>query len=240
MGKKFFSLVLLFAFVLFFSSLAKSQELHLEVRIFDDGSCLLTGTATEDPNIKDVEYEKGILYGLSQSFTSKKKEIWHFHLETEKSFSYSLKIILPENSKLLGINKQAIIFTENKAIVVETSGKDKLDILLTYTKDVKPKQSSFLTILAIIVFMVIVLFFLAFFFMKKRKKRVNKKILDLLNERERLILKLLSRKRRISYGTLQKLSKIPKASFSRHIKALENKKLIKRTGKGRLSFIELK
>lgn len=239
MRKKFFNLALFLAFVFFLSSvLAEQQELYLEVRIFDDGSCLLSGTATDNPNIKDVEYEKGILYGLSQSFTSKKKEIWQFHLETEKSFSYSLKIILPENSKLLSLNKQAVIFTENDAIVVEVNDEGKLDILLTYTKGpVKIKHFNFLPVIAVI----ILLIFIAVFLLKKqRKKKINKKIFELLNERERLILKLLSKKGKLSYGKLQKLSGIPKASFSRHIKALENKKLIKRTGKGKLSFIELR
>lgn len=39
---------------------------------------------------------------------------------------------------------------------------------------------------------------------------------------------------------LRKYCNIPKASFSRHINELENKKLIKKSGLGKNKFIELK
>ena len=76
---------------------------------------------------------------------------------------------------------------------------------------------------------------------KNRLNKFNKEkvIQNVLNEREKLILNKLRETGKIKSSYLRRKTNIPKASFSRHIRELEKKGLVKFSGEGRNKFVEL-
>ena len=116
----------------------------------------------------------------------------------------------------------------------------------------KQKDSSNLNLLfEIIIGLFVILFVVYFFNFRKREKKDNKgdkkkvkmdrvKMLEgMLNEREKLILSKLKESGKTKNSYLRKACDIPKASFSRHIRELERKGLVKLSGEGKNKIVEL-
>ncbi len=64
-------------------------------------------------------------------------------------------------------------------------------------------------------------------------------ILKLLGERERKIIKILRERKKIRYSELQRLTGIPKSTFNRIVKRLEEVGIIKSEREGRVTWIRI-
>ena len=85
----FFGVILFILLLLFNFGLVSAQATEtgneedyclVQITLFDDGSALVIGSATTNPNIKDIEYENESLYGLTQLLTSKQQGKWSFNI----------------------------------------------------------------------------------------------------------------------------------------------------------------
>lgn len=254
--------LILFIFVLFLiSPVLAQEELLLQINVFDDGSALIIGSATINPEIEDIEYEEGTLYGYTQHLTNKKGATWTFSLEIEQDFSNSyVKVILPENSKLglISSSLDSFISIENKDIIIEFVGKEKVDIEFNYELETsQEKKLDFIYVVGIIV-TIIILGIGIWSFLKKKKKNPEKEkekkerkqkkrakenplkpVMNTLNEREKKIINELLEHKKLKQNQLQHLTKIPKVSLSRHLVNLENKNLIIKKSLGKTNIISI-
>ncbi|OIO40768.1 hypothetical protein AUJ10_02180 [Candidatus Pacearchaeota archaeon CG1_02_31_27] len=264
--------VILLAFLLVLIPLASAQpEIILNVFIEENGEVVLAGTATENPSLEDVNYSNGSLAGISQFYTSKKEDIWTFEIRPSGDYKYySLSVILPKNSILLGntikSNSEPKVFV-NKKIEVDVEGKNS-EPYLKFSYQIEQKDSSYPLIIPLsFILVAIIVAFVVFFktkkkrdFIKKQEKEENEKLAiqnqqsqiqqqvesnkdveRFLNEREKQILNVLRKEGgKLTQAQIQKITNIPKAALSRHLKMLEIKELVHKTGKGKLNDIVLK
>ncbi len=258
-------LILFFLAIILITCVFAQEEIIVQINMFEDGSALIVGSSTQDPGIKDIEYEKKdqTFYGYTQELTSKSGSIWTFSLSLDQEFSSSyVKIILPENAKLGNIDSNLDSFTSigGENIIIEFIGTNLvLEIGFDYEVGINEKRdnSIYFLIGAVIAAGIIILIWL--FFRKKNgkkrepkkqkqkpgKKKINtlaeklKPIRATLNERENQIIKELLEHKKLKQNQLQHLTKIPKVSLSRHLVNLENKNLIVKKSLGKTNIIQI-
>jgi len=236
----------LFCFMLL-APFVQASYLNLEAKLLQEGFVLLQGESDEELNIKGITYDQGYFYGITQELTNKEKEKWYFSFSLNKTYDYfNLNIVLPKTFKLIltSINSSGQVFlSAQNNLELSVVGENKNpSITFSYEIERKPNLKFF--------YYLIPLFFLLIFFLYKKFQKNKQKpsenfkrklnlVRKTLNERENQIITLLLKNKNLTYGKLQKLSNIPKASFSRYINNLEKKGIIKRESKGRLSKISL-
>jgi preprotein translocase subunit SecG len=175
-------LILLLITLFLIASVFAQEELLLQINLFDDGSALIMGSSTINPNIQEVEYEKvdQTFYGYTQHLTNKIGITWTFSLELEQDFSNNyIKIILPENSKLGPVSSdlESFVTTEDGNIVIEFVGEDKVAIEFDYELETQAgeKGFDFIYIIIFIVIVIILIISIISFLKEKRKKKIEKK-----------------------------------------------------------------
>ena len=257
----FYAVIIIFFIVSFPAAYAQESYLVLNIQIFEDGSALIRGSASGNPDIKDIDFENNDVYGMTHQLTNKQGPIWNFNIGLREYSSLIIKVFLPEDTKIIGAvqsNTEAITSIENEKIALEFGVyNQEIDISFDYEfEDSSNEAKDFSWLLWMIVTAIILLTFwviLRKIKQKKAKKTKKKKkvisafekrlkvVKKTLNERENKIIEfLVGEKGKSTQGKLQKLSGIPKSSFSRHIAELERKDIIIKHGKGKLNLIELK
>ena len=240
--------------IIFFSSCINAQELSLNVVLDNQGGAIVLGIADANPDIAGIDFENKSLSGFTQYLTAKQGANWIFNLNSSQLYDrHYVRISLPVTAKLLSYSGTPVISSDQGSLVLEFSGKGPLDVNLVYTLEDIPVQVNWMNVIFIIVFiLLIVAVIILFLRTKKRKKevlvkRVIKKkesklasIRGILNQRENLIIDILIKEgRRSTQGKLQKLSEIPKASFSRHLSNLAKKGIVIKEGSGKLNVVKL-
>lgn len=174
-------LILFFLAILLITCVFAQEEILLQVNLFDDGSALIVGSSTIDPQIQDIEYEKKdqTFYGYTQEMTSKSGSKWTFSLGLDQEFSSSyVKIILPEDAKIGDIDSNMDSFTSigGTNIIIEFTGTNLVpEIGFDYEIGITEKggdNSIYFLIGAVIAAGIIILIWL--FFRKKKGKKKEK------------------------------------------------------------------
>lgn len=256
MAKKLKIIFVLGFLLILLSSLSQAQELNLEIVLESNGDAIVFGNSEIDPFIKGIDFENNSISGISSELTSKKGEIWTFALSSNQSYGdYYARIRLPQGAKLLSYSNNPLVSSEQSSLVLEFSDNQSLNLQVTYTlekisREINWTNIIFFFILVLVIIAVIVLFFInqrRHKEIKKMKKIVKKKTSKLqdmrkiLNERENLIINTLVKQgRKSTHGRLQKLSGIPKASFSRHLNNLAKKGIVFKEGTGKLNIVRLR
>lgn len=256
-NKKIFFLITSIIVTLFLlCSVVRAQELSMNVVVESDGSAIVLGSADINPGILGINFENKTLSGFTQTLTNKEGTNWIFNLNSSQSYQgYYAKVSLPSGAKLLSYSGTPSISSENGALILEFVGTENMNVNLVYTLEKVPLQINWLNlVILIILILLVVAVIILFLRMRKNKKevvvkRVIKKtkkeskltsIRKVLNQRENLIIDLLKKEGKTTQGKLQKLSGIPKASFSRHLNNLAKKSIVYKEGNGRLNIIRLK
>jgi uncharacterized membrane protein len=239
-------LTLAFTLTIVLSLSLVSASTELTIHLDDKGNAQFFGeTSASSLSLPSgMSLLNGKISGITTSLTSKSGETW--------SFSYSLadsemQIILPSNAIVKDTSGETFI-SRGKIVLY---GMDEVKASYTLSSD----TSTDILVYVVWALIVIVVFAAAIFgykFVKKKAKlsKDNKTIKgekpnrleivrNLLHERQRNLIDLLKKEKKIKSSYLRKLSEIPKASFSRHIQELEKKGLIKRYGEGKNKIIEL-
>jgi uncharacterized membrane protein len=245
MKRKFFLILSLIFYIQFVDAYTLA-----EIYLNQDGSAVFLGKSSQEPNITGIEFENGKIFGITQVLTKKDAEIWTFSFALNDSAE--LRIFLPEGSELklnsLISNLDAEISNYKNNIVVSIAGINP-EISFDYEVNVKREKNHKLILSVLFLLLLVVTLF---FFLRKRRSRDRKQrtkprrkrkidvIKKTLNEREQKIIEKLLELRRAKQSLLQRKTEIPKASFSRHIKNLEDKGIVIKTGIGRNNVIELR
>jgi len=214
----------------------------INIYIDESGSSLFLG---EGDGIieglpEGVEFKDGKIVGNTINLTDKQGEIWNFYYALEDS---EVQVFLPEGAKVLDTTGEISLFRNQ--IVVYGVGSVYIEYTLEEGLGVQDSDFVILLILGIIVAIIIYLLIKERTRTEKEKegdkKEVDKvkTIQGILNERERIILDRLREIGKTKSSYLRQKCNIPKASFSRHIRELEKKKLVKISGEGRNKFVEL-
>lgn len=243
-------LILAFALMLLpFADAYISSDIYLG----NDGSATFIGRASSPLSIKGIEFDKGKIYGETQELTKKQGSIWSFSISLGDTAE--LKIFLPENSKLkantLTSNLGADLADFKNSILITISGQNPQ---ISFDYEIEGEKNSvniFYIVLGILLVITFILLLLSLKIKRSRnkksaakeKRRMTRKI-DIvkktLNEREKEIVNRLIAMNSMKYSLLQRKTAIPKASFSRHIKNLEVKGIIEKTGEGRNNILKIK
>jgi len=213
-------LILVFVFLLSGVSATSNLNIFLD----ESGNALFLGLGDGGINMPEgIIYSNGRIKGETTSLTNKEGNIWEFKFELENA---EMQIILPEGSRILETDGEIGIYREQFSIFAS----DRVSIKYVI-EDVESNSLIF-----VLISLLILIISAIFFSKNKKKKRIH--IDDLLNERERKILRELEKSGKIKSSVLRKKVEIPKASFSRHLKELEKKRLISVSGEGRNKIIE--
>jgi len=175
-----------------------------------------------------IEINNGKITGNTFNLTNKMGELWDFSYSLDES---EFQIFLPENAKVLDTDGEISILKDK--IVVYGINKTNIQYILGEKSEETNNWK---------IALILILIFIVVYFIKKRSKEKSNKIKMLgsvLNVREKLILSKLEETGKIKSSYLRKKLEIPKASFSRYLRELEKKKLIKLSGEGRNKFVEL-
>ena len=230
--KKLFLGGIVFIFLISYAS----AYINLNIYIDKAGSALFLGATNEEVNLPSgIEIKDGEIIGRTSSLTTKQGEMWGFSYFLENA---ELNVVLPKSTIIKSLtNGEVYVGKEG----ISVFSKDKVDFTYVFEKD--STNNLFLIFLIILVILSVAIIIYAFYTLKKSKKEKRKKKIEIikkvLNEREKIIIENLKKFGKIKGSYLRKLCDIPKASFSRHVRELEQKNIIKRTGDGKNKFVEL-
>ena len=242
MLKKVFLLFLLFLLIPF--NFANNYYADLEIDILDDGSTTIIGI-TNYNELKNITN--------SQIYTSKQGEYWLFNLTTNQLFEdFIFKLNLPENVEINYIKTTPHFRIEDSGdslSIVGLGSNKELNILVQYKIN---NQYSMLSHEQIIAFLTGLLVFtivfgivvgIKYYFgpVKTKEPKENTKInLDILPQRQREIVKIIEKHKKISQKELQKIMQIPKSSVSRNVNSLAARQILEKERSGVTIFLSLK
>src|SRR3989344_432912 len=235
---------------LLFVNLASAYT-YLNIYVDETGNALFLGETneqTESLNFPEgIEVKNGDVIGGTQELTSKQGEVWSFSYFLEGA---EINVVLPKGAIIEKIEgNESSIAIDNGRISVYVGDKANISYKVKVLRDYTA-----IVILAVLIILA-VLGYLFFSRMKKQKGEKRKKPINarknkekrieilkqVLNEREKLIIEKLKEHKEIKSSILRKLcDDMPKASFSRHIRELEKKGLIRRKGEGRNKIVSLR
>lgn len=230
MISKVLSIVFFVIFLINFSS----AYIHLNIYIDETGNALFLGETNEELALPEgIEISEGIIRGSTQDLTNKIGEIWKFNYFLEGAEIY---VILPEGAVIKNLSNGEIGLEKDQlAIYIREN------IEVEYAIEEVKEGINYVLILAVVLIIALVVFAIYFFKNNRKGKKQDKiKMIEhVLNEREKLILRKLKETGKIKSSRLRKLCDIPKASFSRHLRELEKKKIVKKSGEGKNKFVEM-
>ncbi len=259
MKLKSFSILLLI--IILSPFIYSNHYADIQIDVLSDGSVSIDGT---------TNYKQLLEIKNSQLYTSKNKNLWTFNLtinETFDNFIYELN--LPEYSQINYIKTTPtfrIANDENRIQLIGTGENRALVIIVQYEINTPQKFISKYKYLlsGFGVFLLLIIILRLFGFKLKRIKSKNNKINDsnkdienkkiqkepkelenkidynLLSERQKDIVKILEKTKRLTQKELEEKMSIPKSSVSRNIRTLEIKEIIKKEKVGQTNYISLK
>ena len=198
--------------------------------------------------IQGIESKNESIYGTTTSLIGRRDSmrVFNFSLNSEAD----IVVYLPKEAKIEKIEGKNIEISENNNHKIISQSSDKASIYIEYS------FNNNLIVWFILIILIVLI--LSFYFLRARnrkekikaEKQTNKRktdkfrlIKNILNEREKIIIKKLEKYKKegikIKQNQLRKIVNIPKASFSRHLQELEKKKLIRRIGDGRNKRVEM-
>ncbi len=231
-------LLLMFLLLIPLSTAYTSLNVHID----SGGNALFLGESDEtiiEGLPSGLSFEGGKLLGETSELTNKSGDVWNFLFSLTDG---EMQVFLPEGARVLKTNGE--ISLSGKQIVVYGVSYVNIEYVVEGFDDNGEMDLGILLILGILV--AIVVYLLVKEGGRTRKERIPngkedkiKAIEGILNEREKLILGKLKGAGKIKSSYLRRKTEIPKASFSRHIRELEKKGLVKISGDGRNKFVEL-
>jgi|GEM_PF-1685262 len=229
-----------------------SSYLSANIYLEEDGSATIIGSSSAPLNISGINFEKGRLFGVTQELTSKQGPLWNFAIALNDNAE--LKIFLPETAflELASFNSSAEsrVAISRQGIIISVAGQNPK---LTFNYELR-ERSRLPFVLGLLGALAVIAVAILFFALRKKKTKAAKitkpkaraktRKIDIikktLNEREREIVEQLLLLRKSKQSALQRKTGIPKSSFSRHLKTLENKGIIERVGEGRNKWLLLR
>lgn len=176
-----------------------------------------------------------LLNETSELFTNKKANYWTVNLTINDNFSYYLyKIILPSGAVINYLKTPSLfrLSDESGRIVITSSGINQtINLLVQYTIERETNEIIIIIFLSIILVTILIVIK---FITKKKKIFVD---YESLTDRQKIILKIIEKKRTITQKELEKELDLPKSSLSRNIDSLARKGLIKKDAKGLTNLI---
>jgi len=225
-------------FIFVFLVLASNVSAYTFINIYLDesGSALFFGGTDEVLSLPEgIKVSDEEIIGKTPELTTKKGEIWRFSYYLKNA---DISLILPKGAAIRSIDEGEIYIKENRISISNSGG-----INLTYVIEEQPGDLFLWFVLSFIILGVLVI---AFFYVRQKRlkhdnriKRKDDLMKKILNERENLILDKLRGTGKIKASQLRKICDIPKASFSRHVRELERKELLRRIGEGKNKFLVL-
>ncbi len=207
---------------------------QLNIYLDDSGNAEFLGESNENITLPEgVTLENGQIRGTTSALTSKQGTQWSFNYELANS---EIVGFLPEGA-VLDNNLGGEVFIERGVIAIYTSNK----IQISY--HVGKTSGSGYWIMWTSIFVLAIIGYYFYHIKKRDKKKENNsgmKLENILHERQNLILARVKETGRVKMSYLRKQCNMPKASFSRHIRELEKKKLIVLSGEGKNKFVELR
>ena len=242
---KFFALLIISLFVSLTLAVPASALTRLNIYLDETGQAVFLGE-TDQTNLilpAGILVSEGKINGKTSELTTKNGLLWTFTYTLTNS---ELNVILPEGAVIKSLEAGEIsLYREQIAIF----NKNKIRVSYTIEEIEEDNSVRDGTIFILLgVALVVITIYLTKRqhrkndkIKKEGKKKVDKiKILSqVLNDRERLIVGKLKEVGKIKMSYLRKACDIPKASFSRHIRELEKKKLVKFSGEGKNKFVQL-
>jgi len=229
--------LILFLSILILIAQPISAYTYLNIYLDETGEALFLGETNEQIQLpEEIKLEKGDIIGKTNSLTNKQGELWEFSYVLEGA---EMSILLPKNAKIKGISN-GDISTEGKQILIYVQDETTIFYIIEEVKDMS--YWFYLSSVILLILLLIYIWKSKKFLSKKKKPKENKLeiIKQTLNERQNKIIDKLKEVKEIKHSRLQKLVDIPKASFSRHIRELEKKGLIRRQGEGKNKILSLK
>ena len=256
--KNFKILGIVFFMFLISSKIIFAQELSLNVNLDTNGEALVLGSSDINPNINGIDFENRTISGFTQDLTIKQSGKWTFNLNLKENYSnYDIRLKLPKNAKVTFYSGQPLISSEQGSLVLEYSGQGNVLLQVDYTLEKIKEQVDWKNIVVFVILIILIIVMIILFLRtNKHKKELEKKIKQrkkpdlkkeklkdlkkVLNERENFIIDLLKKEGKTTQGRLQKMSGIPKASFSRHLNNLAKKGIVHKEGSGKLNIVRLR
>jgi uncharacterized membrane protein len=236
-------LILLLTLTIFLAN-SVTAFTFLNIYLDDKGQATFIGETSDSPILPEgIQIQNNNIFGKTSTLTNKQADLW--------SFSYTLEgadiiLILPEGSVIKDISNGDISISDNQ---ISISSTDEINITYEIDESLIDTKSSGFILLGLILTAALIILIVFLINYSKREKHGRAKVpaktdklkllTSILTDREKTIIKQLKSSGKIKQSYLRKLTKIPKASFSRHIQQLEKKKLIKRSGEGKNKFVEL-
>ena len=187
-------------------------------------------------------------------YTSKKQSYWLLNITKEEEFSdYVYSLSLPASASINYVKSADPFRIENEfgKLVIRGFGQNKpFSVIVQYQLE-KPSKN-IIGIISVILIFVIVFLIIKKIIKKKAKKEINEKFkkikkedpkydLSNLTTRQKKIMKLLIEKNKaLTQAQIQQELKLPKASLSRNIRALELKGFVEKEKVGMSNMIKLK
>ena len=247
-------LFILFFLIFFCLNVVHAQKYaDIAIDVFNDGRVSIGG-ATNYEGFKEL--------GSTQKFTSKDGEYWLLNISTNEIFDkYVYQLKLPENSQINYVKSEGSfrIRSKNSRIeVIGTGENEEFNVLVQYKIDYQniswSNNFAFIIyggVLGLIILVAILLFLFKNNLRNKKeilqknnltnsdKVQKDKIDIELFTPRQRDILKILLKDKRITQKELENQLNIPKSSISRNIKTLEIKGIIKKEKVGQTNYLLL-
>jgi len=204
----------------------------ITIYVEENGEVAFFGETDEDLVLPlGISISNGEIMGKTNELTNKQGVTWEFSYELKNA---EMEIVLPKGTVITKLENGEVYSNGQISVYGFESVKVGYEI-----REIDNNINYLLYGLLLIIVIII----LIILFKKHNKKYISKdkirKLDNVLNDREKLILKNLKETGKIKSSFLRKKCDIPKASFSRHLQELERKKLIKRTGEGKNKFVEV-
>lgn len=214
------------------TSLANKYYADITIEIDKTGAATITST-TNHPLLEERRTEE---------FTSKQASKWLFNITINETFSnYVYTITLPKGAAINYVKAPRGFMIEQeraRGLSIKGTGQNQdLQIIIQYQL-IEDKYINYTTLIITASMITIILAIIA----KKfgRQKKQEKIDLKEFTQRQKEILKIIMKKKRVTQAKLLKHLSMPKSSLSRNISSLEKQGVITTKRKGMTKIIKLK
>ncbi len=191
----------------------------IDIYVQEDGTVRFTGETDHD-----------MLRGESEGFTSKHGRYWLLNISSDETFeAYTYRLHFPGGAKLNYVKTPKMNSIESSTIT--GSGHDtRFFILVQYSYTRQHVQLAFLGAMLTCMITAIAIWYA----WRKRPAEIIG-----LTSRQKDIVNLLRKHRRLNQEKLARLLRLPKSSISRNIVSLERRGIVERTKEGMSNLIQL-
>lgn len=234
--KKLGGVVVLLVFLLL--NFVSAQYISGDVYLYSNGEARFFVYSDVDIGEEGLVFdsEKQRLTGTTEMLVSKQGGVWTFSLNLDEYETILLDVHLPKNlDQVTGLSGVDYIFDTDEKVFSLIGYDEELRFEVSYRLN-SETDFSWLLFVVIGFLLIVVIYLLAR--RRSRRRRLNY-VLPIINDNEKKIVKLLMKKS-MRQAMIRKKLDMPKASFSRYMINLENKKLIVREGEGKNKIVKLK